>query len=328
MTANIPLNIPSREGGGGLKPMLKGFNPIKRNFWQQVAYEIKHSNKWGYIFIAPLLLDFIIFVAYLIVRSVILAFQEVSFGAVTWVGLDNFTRIFNEPEFFNALKNTTVYTMAVVPGGILVALLFSEMIFRRSPGVQAFYKSAYYLPGVVSTVAMSLVWMFIYQPFYGILNYITSLFGAEANNWMGNPDTAMPSLIFMGIVGTMGASVVFITAAMGSISPELYDAAKIDGASEWQRLWSVTVPLLRPTLLYLFVVGFIGNFQVFEQVYVMTAGGPGYPGATTTVGYLIYSSAFGSFNIGYAAAESVILFLVILVFSLFQFRFFSGELEY
>jgi multiple sugar transport system permease protein len=328
MTANIPLNVSSPESKGGLLPSLKGFNPIKRNFWQQAAHDLKRSNKWGYVFIAPLLIDFAIFIAYLIVRSFTMAFQEISFGDVTWVGLDNFTRIFTQPDFFNALKNTTVYTMAVVPGGIMIALVFSELIFRRSPRVQSFYKSAYYLPGVVSTVAMSLVWMFIYQPFFGILNYITSLFGAEPNNWMGNPDTAMPSLIFMGIVGTMGASVVFITAAMGSISPELYDAAKIDGASEWQRLWWVTVPLLRPTLLYLFVVGFIGNFQVFEQVYVMTAGGPGFPGATTTVGYLIYSSAFASFNIGYAAAESVVLFFVILIVSLFQFRFFSGESEY
>jgi multiple sugar transport system permease protein len=331
MATNIPLqgSLKVGEGGpAGRLPSLKGFSPIKRTFWEQAAYSIKKSNKWGYVFIAPLVIDFVVFVAYLIVRAFAMSFQDVEYGTATWIGFDNFTRFLNEPEFYNALKNTTIYTLAVVPGGILIALIFSEMIFRRSTRVQAFYKSAYYLPGVVSTVAMSLVWMFIYQPFFGVLNYVTSLFGAPANNWMGNPDTAMPSLIFMGIVGTMGASVVFITAAMGSISPELYDAAKIDGASEWQRLWQVTVPLLRPTLLYLFVVGFIGNFQVFEQVYVMTAGGPGYPGATTTVGYLIYSSAFMSFNIGYAAAESVGLFFVILLVSVFQFRFFSSELEY
>ena len=331
MAANIPLNVPST--GSEVAPVdplpsLKGFNPIKRNFWERAVHDFKRSNKWGYVFIAPLLIDFAVFVAYLIVRAFAMAFQKVSYGTATWIGFDNFTRLLQEPEFFNALKNTVVYTLAVVPGGILVALIFSEMIFRRSTRVQAFYKSAYYLPGVVSTVAMSLVWLFIYQPFGGILNYLTSLFGMDANNWMGNPATAMPSLIFMGIVGTMGASVVFITAAMGGISPELYDAAKIDGASEWQRLWRVTVPLLRPTLLYLFVVGFIGNFQVFEQVYVMTGGGPGYPGATTTVGYLIYSSAFLSLNIGYAAAESVALFFVILLVSVFQFRFFAGELEY
>jgi multiple sugar transport system permease protein len=331
MAANIYLKVSSADGQAGpagQMPAVKGFNPIKRNFWAWARHEFQRSNKWGYVFIAPLLIDFAIFVAYLIVRAFAMAFQDVSYGTATWIGFDNFARMLKEPEFFNALKNTAIYTLAVVPGGIFIALIFSEMIFRRSARVQAFYKSAYYLPGVVSTVAMSLVWLFIYQPFGGILNYLTSLFGMEANNWMGNPLTAMPSLIVMGIVGTMGASVVFITAAMGGISPELYDAAKIDGASEWQRLWRVTVPLLRPTLLYLFVVGFIANFQVFEQVYVMTAGGPGYPGATITVGYLIYSSAFLSLNIGYAAAESVALFVVILLVSVFQFRFFSSELDY
>jgi multiple sugar transport system permease protein len=322
------VSAASEFGRGGQMPAANELKPIRRNLLAQARHEFRRSNKWGYVFIAPLIIDFLIFFVYLIIRAITMSFQDVSFGTATWVGFDNFARMLREPQFFNALKNTTIYTVGVVPGGILIALIFSEMIFRRSARVQAFYKSAYYLPGVVSTVAMSLVWLFIYQPFGGILNYVTSLFGMDANNWMGNPLTAMPSLIVMGIVGTMGASVVFLTAAMGGISPELYDAAKIDGASEWQRLWRVTVPLLRPTLLYLFVVGFIANFQVFEQVYVMTSGGPGFPGATTTVGYLIYSSAFLSLNIGYAAAESMALFVVILLVSIFQFRFFANELEY
>ena len=233
-----------------------------------------------------------------------------------------------DERFFNAMKNTIIYTIVVVPGGIFLALLVAEMVFRRSTGVQTFFKSSYYLPAVVSTVAWSLVWIFIYQPFYGILNYIVGLFGIAPINWVGNPLTAMPAIMFMGIVAGLGASVVFITAAMGGISTEYYDAAKIDGASEWQRLWQVTVPLLRPTLLYLFVVGFIGNFQVFEQIYVMTAGGPGYPGATETAGYMIYSSAFAGFNLGYAAAQSVVLFIVIMIFSVFQFRLFSADVEY
>jgi multiple sugar transport system permease protein len=331
MTSNFQLqgSLKAGEGGpAGLLPSLKGFSPIKRTSWQQAAYAIKKSNKWGYVFIAPLVIDFLLFTVYMIVRAFVYSFQHISFGAATWVGLANYKQLIMGPEFYNALKNTLFYTIGVVPGGIFVALIFSELIFRRSSRVQAFYKSAYYLPGVVSTVATSIVWVFIYQPFYGILNYITSLFGVEAINWVGNPATAMPALIFMGIIGTMGASVIFITAAMGGISPELYDAARIDGASEWQRLWRVTVPLLRPTLLYLFVVGFIGNFQVFDQVYVMTAGGPGYPGSTTTLGYLIYTAAFSSFNIGLAAAESIALFFVILLVSVFQFRFFSGETEY
>jgi multiple sugar transport system permease protein len=300
----------------------------RRNVLAQWMHDIRHSNGWGYIFILPLVLDFLIFVVYLMVRGFTMSFQEIGYGVATWVGLTNYQVLFKDPQFYNALKNTTVYTIAVVPGQIFLALIFAELIFRRSPRVQSFFKGAYYLPTVVSTVALSLVWMFIYQPFYGILNYLVSFVGVPKTNWVGSPHTAMAALIVMGIINTMGASVVFLTAAMGSISPELYDAAKIDGASEWQRLWGVTVPMLRPTLLYLFVVGFIGNFQVFEQIYVMTAGGPGFPGRTESVGYLIFTAAFQSWRIGLAAAISVVLFLVILVFSIIQFRLFSADIEY
>ncbi len=311
--------------------------PVKRTQKQKSAKPgllrgaiegIRHSNKWGYIFILPLIIDFLVFTVYLIVRGFLMSFQQITFGSYNWVGLNNYLFLFTDSRFFNALKNTTIYTLGVVPGGIFLAIVISEMVFRRSTAVQTFFKSAYYLPSVVSTVAWSLVWIFIYQPFYGILNFITSLFGIPAINWVGNLTTAMPAIMFMGIVGSVGTSVVFITAAMGGISTEYYDAAKIDGASEWQRLWGITVPLLRPTLLYLFVVGFIGNFQLFEQIYVMTAGGPGYPGATETVGYLIFSSAFGAFNLGYASAQSVFLFIIILIISLIQFRFFSADVEF
>jgi multiple sugar transport system permease protein len=234
----------------------------------------------------------------------------------------------NDPQFWNAMRNTLVYTLVVVPGTIFIGLILSEFIFRRSQRVQVFYKSAYYLPAVVSTVVLSLVWTWIYQPFSGILNFIVGLVGVAPLNWLGNPPTAMPAIIVMSIVGGVGVQVVFITAAMGSIPTELYDAAQIDGADNWARFWRVTVPLLRPTLLYLSVVGFIGTFQVFEQIYVMTQGGPGYPGATETVGYLIFNSAFSSLNLGMASAQSVILFFAILIFAVGQFRFFASEVEY
>ncbi|MCC7353860.1 MAG: sugar ABC transporter permease [Anaerolineae bacterium] len=296
--------------------------------WARTRYEIKKSNKWGYIFIAPLLLDFLIFTAYMVIRAVTMSFQEIALGSTTWVGLTHFIKIVKNDLFWNAMKNTVVYTIGVVPGGILVALILSELIFRRSERAQVFFKSAYYLPGVVSSVVLAIVWTWIFQPFYGLLNYVIGLFGAAPNNWLGNPDTAMISLIAMSIVGGTGGSVVLLTAAMGGIPTDLYDAAKIDGASEWVRFWRITTPLLRPTLLYLFVVGFIGNFQVFDQIYVMTQGGPGFPGATETVGYLIYSTAFTSLQLGPAAAQSMLLFLFILAFSFFQFRIFASEVEY
>ncbi len=298
--------------------------------WGQTLRDIRKSNKWGYIFIAPLMIDFLIFTVYMIVRAVLMGFQEIGFGGVaTKLGLANFRYALQvDPLFWNAVKNTVYYTGAVVPGTIIVALILSELIFRRNTRVQVFFKSAYYLPGVVSSVVMAIVWIWVFQPFYGLLNWVIGLVGLGPYSWLGDPKLAMPSLILMAILGGIGAPVVLITAAMGGIPNDLYDAAKIDGAGDWTRFWRVTVPLLRPTLLYLFVTGFIGYFQVFDQIYVMTQGGPGYPPATQTMGFLIYQSAFEKLQLGRAAAQSILLFFGILVFSVIQFRLFAAELEY
>jgi multiple sugar transport system permease protein len=319
-----PLRLMSVSGEAVL-PAQRRARPGR---WARVRDEIRRSNKWAYVFILPLLIDFAVFTVYMVFRVVTLSFQDLTYGKTTWVGLKHYQWVLNDPQFWNAMKNTLVYAAFVVPGGLFVALILSEFIFRRSPRIQVFYKSALYLPSVVSTVVMAIVWSWIYQPYYGVLNFITGLFGAPATNWLGNPQTAMGAVVFMSIVIGIGVSVVFLTAAMGGIPTELYDAALIDGATDWVRFWRVTVPLLRPTILYLSVVGFIATFQVFEQIYVMTQGGPGYPGATETVGYLIYSSAFASFNFGQSAAQSVILFFAILLFSVVQFRVFASEVEY
>jgi multiple sugar transport system permease protein len=300
----------------------------QKSFLGQIRHEIRRSNKWAYVFIAPLLLDFLVFTLYMVIRVATMGFQDLSYGQTTWVGFQHFQEVLRDPQFWNGMKNTAVYTIVVVPGTIAIALVLAEFIFRRSKAVQVFYKSAYYLPVVVSSVVLSIVWTWIYQPFNGILNYVVSLLGIAPLNWLGNPQLAMGAVIVMSIVSGIGMPVVFITAAMGAIPTELYDAAKIDGAGEWARFRKMTVPLLRPTLLYLSVIGFIGTFQVFEQIYIMTQGGPGYPGATETVGYLIYTSAFTSFDFGRAAAESVVLFFAILVFSVAQFRIFALDVEY
>lgn len=307
-------------------------SPIARrgnaSWLARLAYAFKKSNKWGYVFIAPLVIDFLIFTAYMVFYAVQLSFQDLQAGRFVWIGLDNYRSVFQNPLTWNAMRNTFIYTVAVVVLGLGMSLVLSELIFRRGTRAQVFYKSAFYLPAVVSSVVVALVWTWIFNPFFGILNALTGLFGIEKQNWLGNPQLALLSLILMAIAGGGGSAIVLLTASMGGIPTELYDAAKIDGASEWTRFTRVTVPLLRPTLLYLFVVGFIGNFQVFEQIYVMTGGGPGYPPATDTVGFRIYDMAFRSVQFGGAAALSLMLFLVILVFSVFQFRLFAAELEY
>lgn len=303
--------------------------PAKRQgWWARAAYAFGKSNKWGYVFIAPLLIDFAVFTVYLVIYAVRISFQELRAGQFEWVGLQNYRMVLADERTWNALRVTVIYTISVVVFGLLLALILSELIFRCGERAQVFFKSAFYLPGVVSTIVLSLVWYWIFNPFYGVLNAIIGLVGIPPQNWLGNPDLALFSIILMTILGGGGGAIVLITAAMGGIPTELYDAAKIDGASEWMRFWKVTLPLLRPTLLYLFVTGFIGHFQTFEQIYVMTSGGPGYPGATETVGFLIYDMAFRSLQIGGAAVLSLMLFVIILIFSVTQFRIFVSELEY
>jgi multiple sugar transport system permease protein len=294
----------------------------------KALWEIKKSDKWGYVFALPLIIDFSVFTVYMVFRALTMAFQEVTYGETAWVGLANFQYFIKDPRFWNAIRNSVVYTLTTVPLGIIIALILSELIFRRADRVQVFFKSAYYLPGVVSGVTYAIVWMWIFNPFYGLLNWLVGLFGIPEQLWLSDPNLAMPSLIFKAIIGGGGGSIIFITAAMGGIPTELYDAAKIDGASEFTRFFRVTIPLLRPILLYLLVTGFIGAFQVFNEIWLMTRGGPGYPGSTETVGYLIYSTAFLSANFGGAAAQSLVLFAIILVFSLSQFRMFSADVEF
>jgi multiple sugar transport system permease protein len=291
-------------------------------------YTFKKSNKWGYIFALPLIIDFAIFTVYVVFRAVTMAFQHIGYGTAEWVGLENFQSFIKLERFWNSIRNATVYTIVVVPLSILIALFLSELIFRRSERAQIFFKSAYYLPGVVSAVVISIVWLWIFSPYTGILNWVVGLVGIAPQQWLSDENLAMPSLIFMALVGGGGSTIILITATMGGISPELYDAAKIDGASEFTRFFRITIPLLKPILSYLFVLGFIGTFQVFAPIYLMTQGGPGYPGKTETVGYLIYYTAFRAVDFGGAAAQSLVLFAIILVFSLIGFRLFTTDVEF
>jgi multiple sugar transport system permease protein len=180
---------------------------------------------------------------------------------------------------------------------------------------------------VVSTVALSMVWLYLYQPMFGLLNFLLGLVGLPPLDWLASPALALPSIIVMTLVSASGVAVVLLTAAMGGIPKDYYDAAMIDGADAWDQFRRVTVPLVRPVVLYLLVIGFVGHFQVFEQIYVLTNGGPGFPPATETVALRIFNAISG-IRLGQAAADSVLLFVFIAAFALLQFRFLRGDVEY
>lgn len=281
---------------------------------------------WGWFFVAPHLIVFALFVLLPVAFAVVLAFLDYRPMRVTWVGLDNFERVFRDELFGRALRNTTVFTAVVVTFWLGKALLIAYLIDPLAKGWQTFFKSAFYLPGVTSSIIISLIWLWIFNPSFGLLNAFIALFGLEPVSWLGSTRTALPSLMAMQIIMGGGSSIVLLSAAMSRIPRDLYEVAILDGASRGRVFGQVVVPLIQPTLLYLVVTGTINTFQVFESVYVMTQGGPQF--ATTTVVYRIYTTAFQRFDLGYASAQAIVLFAITMVLAAIQFRWLGRDVEY
>lgn len=283
------------------------------------------KGKWGYLFILPKLTFFLIFIAFPILGGFAIAFLDYGVFEVTWVGLANFKEVFTGDLFRIALWNTFRFAIVVVPSQITIALILATLIHPLNNKAQSFFRGAFYLPVVTSVVVISMIWRWMYHP-RGLFNFFLGIFNIDPVNWLGSTTWALPSIILMGILTPPGVGIIVYLAAMGSIPNSLYEAAKIDGAGPIVSWWRITLPLLKPPTLFLIVVGTIGSFQVFAQVLLLTDGGPGF--ATTTIVHLIFSTAFRDFNFGLASAQAVILFIIVLIFALIQFKFLSSDVEY
>jgi len=302
--------------------------PPRRSLAQRLARAC-NRYKWSYFFIAPSMFFFFIFLLYPVVRAFLLAFQQWALKGSTWVGLRNFYDIFfglSSKLFWETMQHTVVYAVVVVVVWIMASLVVAGLLQPLSNRVQALYRGAFYLPYVTSIVIISLVWIWIFNPDYGFFNWLLGLVGLGPVRWLVNPRISLWSIILSTILIIPGSGVVLYSAAIGSIPKELYEAAEVEGANAVQLWLRITIPLLQPTTLYLTVIYTIAAFQVFDRVYVMTGGGP--INATTTIVQLIYATAFSDFNFGKASAEALVLFFIIAVFSIFQFRLLSTEVEY
>jgi multiple sugar transport system permease protein len=283
-------------------------------------------NLWGYVFILPHTIVFTIFFLVPVAGAIALAFLDYQPRSVEWVGLSNFRTALSDPLFAIALRNTAIFTASVVVFWLGKALLIAYLLDPLSKGLQTFYKSAFYLPAVTSSVIISLVWLWIFNPTFGLLNAFMALLGLEPVTWLGNTATALPSLIAMQVIMGGGSSIVLLSAALARIPRELYEVAIVDGASRGLIFRQVVLPLIRPTLLYLVVTGTINTFQVFDSIYIMTRGGPQF--ATITVVYLIYQTAFRQFELGVASAQAILLFLITFLLAAIQFRWLGQNVEY
>lgn len=294
-------------------------NNVKLKRWMQ-------NNLWGYVFVLPHSIVFIIFFLIPVAGTFALAFLDYRPNSISWVGLDNFRAVFNDPLMLIALKNTAIFTVAVVSLWLGKALLIAYLLDPFSQSLQVFYKSAFYLPAVTSTVIISLVWLWLFNPSFGLFNAIMIGLGLEPVSWLGNTRTALPALIAMQVIMGGGSSIVLLSAALARIPKDYYEVALIDGASRGTIFRKIVLPLIRPTLLYLVVTGTINTFQVFESIYVMTQGGPQF--ATISVVYLIYQTAFQRFQLGVASAQAIVLFAITFILAAIQFRWLGQNVEY
>lgn len=289
--------------------------------------KLKKDTMWAYIFILVPLCTFTIFTLYPVVSAAITSFQEYKPMGSEWVGLDNYVHTLKNDLFYKALWNTFVYAIITVPVSMLLSFSISIMILPYRKKIQTIFKAAYYLPAIASGVALSFVWKWIYDPMStGLLNGLLGTFGVPNQNWLGSGKTAMASLIIMAVFAGLGQNVIIYTAALLGVDTTYYEAADIDGATFGQKVRYIVWPLVKPTTVFLAITGVINGLQSFQNAYLMTGGGP--DNATTMAGLLIFNRAFKYFEYGEACAQALLLAAIIAVFSIFQFRLNSADVEY
>lgn len=289
--------------------------------------KLKKDTMWAYVFILVPLCTFTIFTLYPVVSAAITSFQEYKPMGSEWVGLDNYVHTLKNDLFYKALWNTFVYAIITVPVSMLLSFSISIMILPYRKKIQTVFKAAYYLPAIASGVALSFVWKWIYDPMStGLLNSVLGAFGVPNQNWLGSGKTAMASLIIMAVFAGLGQNVIIYTAALLGVDSTYYEAADIDGATFWQKIRYIVWPLVKPTTVFLAITGVINGLQSFQNAYLMTGGGP--DNATTMAGLLIFNRAFKYFEYGEACAQALLLAAIIAVFSIFQFRLNSADVEY
>lgn len=278
---------------------------------------LRHERRAAYVFILANLLGFLVFTLGPLVFSLGLSFFKWDMiRPAEFVGLRNYTDLFVDPRFLQVLYNTAFYVLLAVPIRTVLALGLATAVNQKIRGT-TFYRAAYYLPTVTSLVAVSLVWRWIFNPEYGILNYALKSIGiADPPTWLLSQAWAMPAIIIMTIWHGAGYYMVIFLAGLQGIPETLYEAAKVDGASAWARFQHITLPLLSPATFFVIVMSVIGSFQIFTVSLVMTDGGPA--GSTETIVLYLYRSGFQYFRMGYASAMAWVLCLTIFVFTAAQ----------
>ncbi len=286
----------------------------------------RRANIAGWGMSAPFTAILVVFLLVPILASLALSFTSFSIGNIQdwtsaeFIGLDNYTKLFGDETFVRSLRNTAYFVLVGMPCTIVIGLLLAVALNQGIGRLRALFRVGFYLPVVTSIVAIAVVWRYMLDPDVGIINAALAQVGITGPDWLGNPNTTMPSIIALGVWRNIGNAMVIFLAALQTVDPHLYEAARVDGAKGRQLFRHVTVPMLRPAILFVTVITTIGYLQVFEEPFVMTGptGGADQSGLTTSL--FVYQQGFRFFNLGYASAAAYALFVFIAVLAIVQFR--------
>jgi len=298
-----------------------------RILWSLSFTSRAHRDRWiAYAFLLPNILGFAIFMLGPLTASLVMSlFRWDIFTAPTFIDWDNYFEIFSSRSGFGLYLSNTLFFSLSVPLGLALALFFALLLHQPLRG-SGFFKTLYFLPVVSSAIAMAIIWQWLLNKDFGALNYLLVKLSLSPVDWLGSPNMAKVSIVLMTVWKSLGYNILIYLAALQAIPDELYEAAHLDGAPSWQRFTRITLPLLGPAHLFLFITGFISTFQLFGPVYVMTQGGP--LKGTWSIVYEIWWKAFREFRMGYAAALAWILFAIIFVVTLVQWRYAERKIYY
>ncbi|MDD5270184.1 MAG: sugar ABC transporter permease [Candidatus Omnitrophica bacterium] len=292
-----------------------------------------NKQKSAYIFIAPSFLLFTVFLVIPVFASLYWSFTEYNIlQPPKFVGFQNYANIlFHDPRFWKAMTNTVIFVIGTVPTSIVISLLLA-MAIDQNIRFKNWFKTFFFIPSITSIIAISVIWKWLYASGkYGLFNHFLSSVGIPPVNWLG-VDWTLPSIIMMSVWGGLGYNMILFIAGLQGIPQVFYEAAEVDGASDWDKFRNVTLPLLRPTMLFVTIMSIISAFQVFEQVYIMTYNSEGAVGGTldcalTIVAYL-YETGFQRFSMGYASALAYLIFFVLFIVTIINMKIVEKKIEY
>ena len=311
------------EAEGALDPRAPKRRRTERG--SGVSATRRQQTRAAWVFLALPGLLFLLFTALPVAIAAVVSLSDYAvIGPLTWTGFDNYVRIASDPFFWIALRNTVLYTVLYVPLGLVIAMA-TALLLNRSARSARVFRTLFYIPVVSSTVATATIWYWVLNPQHGLLNEALSWFGINGPAWLYDSHWAMSAIVMMSVWAGFGGNMMIFLGGLQGVSPDLREAARLDGANAWQVFRYVVVPSIRRTTFLVSTLLIINAFQVFDQAYVLTKGGPG--NSTVTIVYYIYDRGFGSLQMGYASALSFILFVVILAFSLVNARLTNRDTE-